>query len=174
MSVVKSLFKSFTPVNPLNAFEELLEASPYEYSRPSNSRLHFECAGKQGDYTVMLEWNEQAAIIKSLLIIEATKSVSDEILNKAIATANESTWHGFFSLDGVGHTVFKSLIKMESLTEEDSVYQLEDSIDEAIKEADRFSVSLALSKNQEMDLFQSGDITLENMTLMFADVKGHA
>ena len=162
--------------NPLNEFEDLLESSGYEYQRPSKTRLHFTCDGKQGKYEIMLELNEESKVIKASLVIVSTKSIPRESLEKYIAQANEATWHGFFMLDGVGNTLYKSLVQYKGLGTSDIIETLELGIDNIIKEADRFSVSLALSNDNDMPtLFQNDDDwTLENLTLMFSEIKGNA
>ena len=162
--------------NPLNEFEDMLESSGYDYDRVTKTRLHFECEGKQGSYGIMLEWNDNSNIIKCSLVITATKSIPQEMLITCISQANESAWHGFFIIDGVGNSVFKSLFQYNDLSLNDTIDGLEKTIDSAIKEADRFSISLALSNDNEMpSLFQKDeDWTLENLTLMFSETKGNA
>ena len=178
MSVVTQFPQSEGQYNPLDEFEELLEASPYDFERPTDNRLHFQCAGKQGDYTIMLEWNEDVRVVKSVLVIESTRKLSTPLLEQAIQTANEGAWHGFFAMDGVGHTVFKCLIKLNLANAEEYIFALEDSIDAAIREADRFSLSLSLPKNDAnaVDLFAQDEnkASLENLDLMFSEPQGNA
>lgn len=174
MSVV-SLAQPQTPFNPLDDFEDMIEASGYDYDRATRSRLHFNCSGKQGDYAMMLEWNADVEVIKCSLIIEATQKTDSELLQSAIAQSNETAWHGFFLVDGVGNSIFKSLIPLSDASEEKAMFIIEEGIDSAMKEADRFCVSLALSHNKSSDdLFSQDDYDLENLTLMFSDTKGNA
>lgn len=161
--------------NPLDEFEELLEASPYDYSRINKNRLHFECAGKQGEYSVMLEWNADMMALKCSLIIDNTQKIARDVLDNAVAQANEVAWHGFFIIDGVGNSVFKCILNLIDIQNEKMLFVIEDSIDNAIAEADRFCISLALSNdNASQKLFPDNDWDVENLTLMFSDMKGSA
>lgn len=177
MSIANSLLPLHeTSNNPLDEFEELLEASPYEFNRINKNRLHFECAGKQGEYSVMLEWNTDMLALKCSLIIDNTQKISRDILDSAVMQSNEMAWHGFFIIDGVGNSVFKCLLNLSDVTNEKMLFTIEDAIDNAIAEADRFCISLALSKNDDSQkLFPENDEwDVENLTLMFSDMKGTA
>lgn len=168
-----------TPINskynPLDDLEELLEASLYEYHRETKTRLQFVCGGKQGDYDFILEWNSNYNAIKCSVIIKATKKTPRDMLEKAINLANDVAWKGFFVMDGVGNSVFRSLVKLDDKTPSKILILVEDAIDNAISEADRFCISLALSNDNEyQELFPDEDWSLDNLTLMFSDVKGNA
>lgn len=163
--------------NPLNEFEDLLESSGYDYDRVTKNRLHFDCDGKQGAYGIMLEWNEDAKAIKCSLVISATKKLPKDTMERCLTQANEGAWHGFFMLDGVGNTVFKTLVQYQEMTGTEIIEAMEVSIDSAIREADRFSISLALSNDNDdvPSLFHKDDEwSLENLTLMFSEPKGNA
>jgi len=165
------------PFNPLDDFEELIEASGYDYERATLSRLHFNCSGKHGDYNIMLEWNGDVDVIKCSLIIIATQNTDTVKLNEAIMKANESAWHGFFLIDGVGNSVFKNLVSIEVDNQNRSIFIIEESIDNAISEADRLCLSLALSgdKDNNDDLFSNHSETdLDKIELLFSDIKGNA
>ena len=176
---MNAALKSIMPMasyNPLDDFEDLLESSAYDYDRATKTRLHFNTRGRQGDYGLMLEWNEDARIIRCSLVITATQSIPRDVLETCVLQANESAWHGFFVLDGVGNSIFKSLIQYLGKNEDQTMMMIEDAIDAAVSEADRYSISLALSDNEQSPgLFgQDEEFTLDNLTLMFADMKGSA
>jgi len=158
--------------NPLDDFENLIEASTYDYDRINKFRLHFECSGKQGTYLVILEWNDDVNIMKCSLVIDTRMILDSDIIEKSLLNANESAWHGFFILDGVGNTIYKMLIDLSNDTHEKSMFMIEDSIDKAVLEADRFSISCALTHNK--NLFPDEVDELETLNLMFSDVKGSA
>lgn len=161
--------------NPLDDFEDLIELSGYDYDRATISRLHFNCSGKHGDYAIMLEWNADAHIIKCSLVIGATQKTNSQTLNDTIIRANELAWHGFFMVDGVGNSIFKSLFSLSDTDHDKSMFVIEEGIDAAMNEADRFCVSLALSNNDSHDnLFSDDNQDLENLSLMFSDIKGNA
>lgn len=174
-AAIKSL-SNISAHNPLNDFEDLLESSGYDYDRVTKTRLQFDCDGKQGAYGIVLEWNEDAKIIKLSLVIDATRDLPGEQLERCIEQTNESSWHGFFMADGVGNSIFKGLVKYNGHSHDEIMEAIETIIDQAIREADRFSITLALSNEKNVpSLFQKdNDISIETMTLMFSDIKGNA
>lgn len=158
--------------NPLDQFEDLIEASGYDYDRATLTRLHFNCSGKHGDYSVMLEWNEDVDVVKCSLIVNATQKTPSDKLESAVMTINESAWHGFFMIDGVGNSVFKILIPMIGIAHERSMFAIEESIDNAVHDADRLCIALALSNDEShLDLFNHDENELD---LLFSDIKGNA
>lgn len=174
-AAIKAL-SSISAYNPLNDFEDLLESSGYDYERVTKSRLQFDCDGKQGAYGIVLEWNEDARIIKVSLLIEATRTLPRDYVEPCIVKTNELAWHGFFMLDGVGNSIFKGFVKYGGQSHDEMLESLENMIDNAIKEADRFSITLALTDEKNIpSLFkQDEDISIETMTLMFSETKGNA
>ncbi len=161
--------------SPLDLLEDLLEASHYDFDRVSRTRLEFACSGKQGDYSMVLEWNVDMRVVKSSLIISGTQKTDKNQLNKAVEALNETSWHGFFMIDGVGNSVFKTLINLEDQNQELSIFTIEDMIDKAVHEADRLCITLALgNKDSHIDLFNDNDYEFENLELLFSDTKGNA
>jgi len=161
--------------NPLDNLEDILEASGYVYERIGMNRLHFSCSGKQSGYDIMLERNNDANIIKLTLVMASTKSIDRNHLDNAVFHANESAWHGFFMVDGVGNSIFKTFIQCDELSPEVTLFLIEDMIDKATGEADRFYISLSLSSNDQSDnLFPVDSDEIENLNLMFSDIKGNA
>ena len=175
MTHTPSLYNKAAP-NPLDMLEELLEASDYNFHRETKSRLQFLCAGKQGDYEFVMEWNAEFQAIKCTVIVTATKNTERDILDTAVLLANETAWQGFFMIDGVGNSLYKSILKLDSQSDAQLLLNVEQAIDHAIIECDRFCISLALSDNDNyQDLFdEEGDWSVENLSLMFSDTKGNA
>jgi hypothetical protein len=162
--------------NPLDNFEELLEVSSYDYDRVSRDRLHFSCSGKQGDYKIMLEWNADVSAIKLNLVISSTQSCDLDRLEKTASVINEGAWYGFFMIDGVGNSIFKAILKVEAVSPEKTLYEMENSLDNSILEADRFSLMMSLTQdNQSQNLFTiEDDNEIETLNLMFSNTKGNA
>lgn len=174
--MVIPLHKTKTLSNPLDILDDLLEASDYSFTRETKTRLHFTCGGKQGEYDFVLEWNADHNALKSTVIIKATQNSERDILETAIALANETAWRGFFMTDGVGNSLFKSILQLEGSGDGKILMMVEDSIDHAIAEVDRFCISLAITdmEDSDQDLFDNEDWSLENLTLMFSETKGSA
>ena len=178
MSVVP--FPPAKPYNPLDDMEELLDSSQYDYERQTHSRLSFLCESRETCYTLYLEWHEeyQAVRCSVVLLDESSINLSDEMIEKAIETANHTAWHGFFMQDGVGNIVFKALTKIRIDSHLQAIEMMEDVIDRSIEEMDRLYVSLSLSRDgvgQADTLFPDDqDYRIENLALMFSEPKGNA
>ncbi len=174
-SIISPLNQDNDNTNPLDQFEEVLEASNYTFDRLGENRIHFKCHGNQSDYTVMLDRNADANIVKLGLVIAQTQSCDKSKLDHVIMQANESAWHGFFMVDGVGNTIFKALIQCDELSMEVSLFLIQDMIDQAMKEADRFYITLAITNdNGVASLFQNEDHDVDRLNLLFSDIKGNA
>jgi hypothetical protein len=163
--------------NPLDVIEDMLEASDYAHNRESKTRLHFSCEGKQGGYDIALDWNVEFKAVKLSGIIKATQNIHRDVLDTAVELANETAWNGFFMVDGAGNSLFKTIIEIGDKTPAQTLMSIEDVIDKAISEMDRFCVSLALSDSDlsYQDLFSDDeDWSIDNLNLMFSDIKGNA
>jgi hypothetical protein len=162
--------------NPLDSLEDVLEASGYSYDRIGADRLHFGCNGKQANYTVMLERHPDNDIIKLTLIMVDTKNIDRDKLDRIVLQVNESAWNGFFMIDGVGNSIFKSFIQCDELSSDVSLFLIEEAIDKSMKEADRFYIMLAINhtKDKSDTLFPVSDNDVDNLDLLFSDIKGNA
>lgn len=165
--------------NPLDAMEEMLLAADYDCRRMSKTRLSFGCEGKQGRYTLFLEWHEEFNAVRCSVIMDGYRSlfVKAGTMDETIEKANETAWHGFFTKDGVGHIVFKSVVRLTDCPVK-SFEIIETIIDRSLEETDRLSVLLNASKYQygqnSNDLFSPAQTQEENLMLALTEPKGNA
>lgn len=162
--------------NPLDDMEDMLLAANYDCQRVTKNRLSFLCEGKQGRYTLYLEWHDDYKAIRCSVIMDGYRSlfVRAGAMDEAIEKANESAWHGFFTKDGVGHIVFKSVTRIPDCQVK-AFEIIETLIDRSMEEADRLSVSLSATKaSANDDLFAQNMSQEENLMLALTEPKGHA
>lgn len=165
--------------NPLDAMEEMLLAANYDCQRVTKNRLSFLCEGKQGRYTLYLEWHEEYNAVRCSVIMDGYRSlfVKAGTMDETIEKANETAWHGFFTKDGVGHIVFKSVARLSECPVK-SFELIETLIDRSMEETDRLSVLLNASKHSygvdNNDLFAHHTTQEENLMLALTEPKGNA
>lgn len=161
--------------NPLDLFEDLLEVSSYDYQREGRARLSFSCLGKGGDYYITLEWNEEVKAMRCSLILTTTKNLDTEKLNLQIALLNEGLWDGYFMIDGVGNSVFKTMKDVSSTAPNHMLCDIEEMIDRAVEEMDRLAIILNINPSSNTDLFDSDfKDEDETLSLLLRDPAGNA
>jgi len=165
--------------NPLDAVEEVLLAADYDCQRLTKNRLSFLCEGKQGCYTLYLEWHKDYNAVRCSVIMDGYRSlfVKTGMMDDVLERANETAWHGFFTKDGVGHIVFKSVVRLSGCPVT-SFELIETLIDNSMEEADRLSVLLNASRRDHHsdhdDLFTHQMTQEENLVLALVEPKGTA
>ncbi len=160
--------------NPLDEFEDLLEASNYAFERQGQTRLTFSCTGKGGAYLIVVEWNEDAHAVRCSLIMTATQGVDVDRIMTHISTLNDVVWNGYFITDGVGNTIFKIV---KELPEGDAIqlFEIEDTIDTAVNEMDRFAVAIECEANDTDSLFSTDtDDQDQDLLLLLTHTLGSA
>lgn len=174
MTVVKFPSSSSRRENPLNDMEDLLESSGYSHNRERDNRLTFLCESKQSCYTVVLEWHVEFEAVKLSVILQDYKDIDESLIQRAIETANQTAWHGFFMRDGVGNIAFKSIVKLTEDCPIACLSLIENAIDKGIDEADRLYIGLSLDKLDNDSMFSDEEWKVENLALMFSDPQGNA
>ena len=160
--------------NPLDIFEDLLEASQYRFERQNRFRLSFDCNGKRGDYNIILEWNDDMRALRIHVVMPQTQNRDQQSLLQHIEKANESLWRGYFAVDGVGNTIFKNVIELGSYGDNAIIQDIEAILEDSMDEVDRLWVVLGLSDKKSDDLFADTHWDVENLSLLLSDPKGNA
>jgi hypothetical protein len=160
--------------NPLDIFEDLLEASQHSFERQNRYRLSFDCSGKRGDYNIVLEWNEDMRALRIHVVVPQTQNRDQQVLLEHIEKANEGLWKGYFAVDGVGNTIFKNVIELASYGDSAIIQDIETLMDNSLEEVDRLWVILGLSDKKSDDLFAETHWDVENLSLLLSDPKGSA
>ncbi len=131
--------------NPIDVVEELVGANDWIFSRHSDCELMFEVSGHWSGYQMYFLWqHDMGALFFScqleLRVPETKRSQVFELL----ATVNENLWIGHFDLVSDGAApVYRHSVPLRG-TAGASAEQLEDLIDAAVVECERFYPALQL------------------------------
>lgn len=134
-----STHRSQDGFNPIDILEELVSANEWRFDRTTDAEMVVELAGTWCDYRMYFVWQEDlGAIYFSCLfdarIPQAKRSASHELL----ALINEKLWLGHFDLCSEELVpMFRHTILLRGLGSV-SVEQLEDVVDIAFSECERF------------------------------------
>jgi hypothetical protein len=133
------------PGNPLDILEELVSANNWTFDRASDVELAVQVTGQWADYHIWSVWHEDLRAMYfachfDCRIPEAKRADVLELL----ALFNESLWLGHFDYcrkDGA--VLFRHTVPLRG-TQGASVEQLEDLMDTAVTECERFYPALQL------------------------------
>ena len=125
--------------NPLDLLEELVNANDWAFDRASDSELMVEVRSRWCDYQMCFQWEEHLqAIFFSCRFDNKTPPNRLRAVHELLAAVNETLWLGHFGLlsdDAV--LMFRHTIPLRGLPGA-SVEQLEDLVDTAVTECERF------------------------------------
>jgi hypothetical protein len=133
------------PGNPLDLLEELVNANNWAADRPSDVELAFQVSGQWADYNVWSVWHEHLRAIYfachfDCRVPEAKRPPVQDL----IALFNEGMWLGHFDFSQKENAVlFRHTVPLRG-TPGASVEQLEDLVDTAVTECERFYPALQL------------------------------
>jgi hypothetical protein len=131
--------------NPIDVVEELVGANDWIFSRHSDSELMFEVSGHWSGYQMYFLWqHDMGALFFSCqleLRVPATKRAE---VFELLATVNENLWIGHFDLVSEGTApVYRHTVPLRGAAGA-SAEQLEDLIDAAVIECERFYPALQM------------------------------
>jgi hypothetical protein len=156
------------PSNPIDVLEELVGANDWSFSRHSDSELMFEVSGHWSGYQMYVLWQHDLAALffscqLELRVPEAKRSQVFELL----AAVNENLWIGHFDLVTEGAApVYRHTVPLRGAVGA-SAEQLEDLIDAAVVECERFYPALQL-------VVWGGRSTADALTVARMDTIGRA
>jgi hypothetical protein len=125
--------------NPLDVMEQIVLANDWTFDRRSDSEMAAEAPGKWCDYGLYFSWSDEISAMHftcafDLKVPEKRRSALYELL----ALANERLWIGHFGMDADdGMPVFRHAVLLRG-TAGASSESLEDMVDIAIAECERF------------------------------------
>lgn len=133
------------PGNPLDLLEELVSANEWACDRPSDSELAAQVGGQWGDYHLWFVWHEEVRAVYFACHVEARVPKGREAaVRELIVRVNERLWLGHFDhAADEGVLLFRHTVPLRG-TRGASVEQLEDLVDTAVVECDRFYPALQL------------------------------
>ena len=133
------------PLNPIDVLEELVGANDWSFSRHSDSELMFEIAGHWSGYQMYFLWQHDmsALFFSCQLELRVPENKRPQVF-ELLATVNENLWIGHFDLVAEGAApVYRHTVPLRGAAGA-SAEQLEDLIDAAVVECERFYPALQL------------------------------
>lgn len=133
------------PGNPLDLLEELVSANDWPFDRPSEIEMAVQMTGHWTDYRVWSVWHEDLRAIYFACHFDCrVPSGKQARVKDLIAQFNETLWLGHFDFSqSDGAILFRHTVPLRG-TPGASVEQLEDLVDTAVTECERFYPALQL------------------------------
>ena len=131
--------------NPIDVVEELVGANGWIFSRHSDSELMFEISGHWSGYQMYFLWqHDMGALFFSCQLEMRVPETKRSQIFELLATVNEDLWIGHFDLVSEGAApVFRHTVPLRGAAGA-SAEQLEDLIDAAVVECERFYPALQM------------------------------
>ncbi len=131
--------------NPIDVVEELVGANDWVFSRHSDSELMFEVSGHWSGYQMYFLWQHDlgALFFSCQLELRVPETKRAQVF-ELLATVNENLWIGHFDLVSEGAApVYRHTVPLRGAAGA-SAEQLEDLIDAALVECERFYPALQM------------------------------
>ncbi len=143
MAMLQQSFE--TAHNPLDLLEEMVNANDWPFERASDNELVVEIRGRWCDHHMCFVWeNELKAIFFTCRLDQKVQPAHRPAIHELLARVNESLWLGHFGLTQESATpLFRHTIPLRGAPGV-SVEQLEDLVDVALNECERFYPALQL------------------------------
>jgi hypothetical protein len=125
--------------NPLDVLEELVDANEWRFDRNSAEEMVVELSGRWSDYRLFFMWQEDlSAISFSCLIDLRVPAHRRAAFLELLGGVNEKLWLGHFDLSAEEPVpIFRHTVLLRGVGGV-AVEQLEDLVDIAISECERF------------------------------------
>jgi hypothetical protein len=125
--------------NPLDVLEQIAAANDWHFDRRSEAEMAAEAPGKWCDYGLYFSWsNEISAMHFTCAFDLKVPERRRQALYELLALANERLWIGHFGMDGdEGTPLFRHSVLLRGAPGA-SAESLEDMVDIAITECERF------------------------------------
>ncbi len=135
--------ESVLQANPLDLLEELVSAHDWAFDRHSDSELLAEVSGRWCGYHLYCVWQEHAHCMFFSCHFDArVPEDKRHLVYELLAQVNEKLWIGHFDLVAEdGAPLFRHTLPLRGVAGT-SVEQLEDLVDAAISECERFYPAL--------------------------------
>lgn len=127
------------PTNPFDVIERLVSDNDWPFDRRNDEEMAVQVPGRWCDYSLYFTWNEGAGAMHFTcafdLRVPGPRRCS---LYELLAVINDKLWLGHFSVwDEEGVPMFRHALPLRGLCGP-SVEQIEDLVDTAIIECERF------------------------------------
>lgn len=140
--------------NPLDSIEEMLHSQDWAFNRMNEDELTVNISGKRGEYKMTFIWQEEFNAMQFFceydFVIPAERM---DIANKVLRAINEDLWLGHFDIPKATNApCFRHTSLFRGWTQSSGAEHVEDLVDIAIAESDRFHSSFAmLTQSTGMD-----------------------
>lgn len=125
--------------NPLDLVEEIVNANDWPFERPADDELFAQITGRWGDYRLTFAWHSELCALQFSCALDVkVPEAKRRPIADLLALMNESLWAGHFELcpDDAAPLFRHSLLLRGAGGA--SVEQVEDLVDIAVAESDRF------------------------------------
>ncbi len=131
--------------NPLDLLEELVSANDWPFDRASDCELMVEVGGQWCAYRMFFVWQEElSAIFFSCQLEQKVPDTRRSQVCELLVAVNEGLWLGHFDLAAEDSLLlFRHTIPLRGAAGA-SVEQLEDLVDAAVVECERFYPALQM------------------------------
>lgn len=127
------------PSNPLDLVEEIVTSNDWAFDRTSQEEMVVEIAGRWSDYSLYFVWREEMSVMQFCCACEMrAPSERRAAVNELLAIVNDKLWLGHFGMAFDENLLtFRHAVLLRGARGA-SVEQLEDLVDIALSECDRF------------------------------------
>ena len=138
MTVALDVSREPSP-NPLDIVEEIVAANQWPFDRASDDELVVEISGKWCDYRLYFMWRDEVSALHFTCAFDArVPPARRRDVHDLLALVNEKLWLGHFEVSlEEGMPMFRHTVPLRGLSGA-SVEQLEDLVDIALTECERF------------------------------------
>lgn len=161
--------------NPLDGVEEIMMNNDWVFDRPFDDQLTVQVTGKMGTYDMVFLWQEEYSALQFLCMPDITFAKKHH--DQAVQTThqiNQSLWMGHFDIEMVGGSCrprFKHTCLFRGMVETSGVAVIEDLIDVALNEAERYHTAFDLiGRSNDFEGIAEND----NMTLALMPTAGRS
>lgn len=154
--------------NPLDTLEEIVSANDWAFDRASTDEMVVEVAGRWCSYRMFFFWSDEVSAMQfscqfDMKVPPARRTAVAELL----AMINERMWLGHFDLDSEENMpMFRHTVLLRGANAA-SVEQLEDLVDVALTECERFFPAFQFC-------IRSGKSAADSVSAAILDIAGEA
>ena len=127
------------PANPLDLVEEIVTSNDWSFDRTSQEEMLVEIAGRWSEYSLYFVWRAELSLMQFCCACEMRiPQGRRNSVNDLLALVNDKLWLGHFGFSPEDNLLtFRQTVLLRGARGA-SVEQLEDLVDIAITECDRF------------------------------------
>ena len=126
--------------NPLDVVEQVVSANEWAFDRRNDEEMAVEVPGKWCDYSLYFAWRQDAGALHFTCAFDMrVQPAKRRDTNDLLARVNEKLWLGHFAVwADEGVPMFRHAVLMRGNTNGASSEQIEDLVDVALNECERF------------------------------------